>query len=499
MKKSDAAAREAIHELFKYSEAIKENISLKDDEIRLIVVSTEWTELLRPFSSFVDKIDYKTDGYLLKVNSDKTLSADKIIPEKLIADRLLSAMQMARYYNNENLLKSGITSHLEAFKKHGINDFVLIILKAPENYKEMVKASIRATLQGLQERDFDGELSIEPMDEGKLDKIPDHKYMIYSTNQLLSKENYISVLKEISDYPEQIEEIITNEESTESDMLEEFNAALINCEPFPESDYVEIGTPSKFTEFTKRQGWQILEVKRYGKISENIVLEDESIIEEVKGSAGTSGQIFKSNLRFGNKSNISRVKREMINCLSNNRIWRNHILHILDELQERKDIVSGRCYIYNPMNILYSIYLNMSSQETTQYIPSYFITIECSEEERLYVGYLSGKRSNVSFSDIINKFYKGDLSKLILSRMWNCYNSQNIDLCKYMGVEYKTALIVKRDEKRFFFKFEDYNFESTDNYNPMMEFFQYYELNSELCNEIHTTLDRHFVEDLSTF
>ena len=51
VKKSNSTAREAIHEVFKYLEGVKINKGLRDDEIRLLILSTEWDELLIPFSS----------------------------------------------------------------------------------------------------------------------------------------------------------------------------------------------------------------------------------------------------------------------------------------------------------------------------------------------------------------------------------------------------------------------------------------------------------------
>ena len=48
LKKSDAAAREAIHEVIKYTEFVKKTYAVNDDEIKLIIMSTEWKELINP-------------------------------------------------------------------------------------------------------------------------------------------------------------------------------------------------------------------------------------------------------------------------------------------------------------------------------------------------------------------------------------------------------------------------------------------------------------------
>lgn len=62
LKRSDAAAREAIHEVYKYVEAVKGHLGARDDEIRAIIVSTEWKELLLPFSRFVHDTSISVKG-----------------------------------------------------------------------------------------------------------------------------------------------------------------------------------------------------------------------------------------------------------------------------------------------------------------------------------------------------------------------------------------------------------------------------------------------------
>jgi RecB family endonuclease NucS len=56
LKRSNAAAREAIHEIFKYTETVKKHLGARDDELRAIIVSTEWKELLIPFSRLVQAL-----------------------------------------------------------------------------------------------------------------------------------------------------------------------------------------------------------------------------------------------------------------------------------------------------------------------------------------------------------------------------------------------------------------------------------------------------------
>ena len=68
IKRSDATSRETIHELLKYAEGLKESKGVKESEIKLFVLSTEWKELLIPFSSFIKMTTFTTKGYKLEVD-----------------------------------------------------------------------------------------------------------------------------------------------------------------------------------------------------------------------------------------------------------------------------------------------------------------------------------------------------------------------------------------------------------------------------------------------
>jgi len=63
VKKSNQTARQALHEVIKYARLLKTNLKVKESEIRIIIVSTKWNELLVPFSEIIDKVSYLIEGY----------------------------------------------------------------------------------------------------------------------------------------------------------------------------------------------------------------------------------------------------------------------------------------------------------------------------------------------------------------------------------------------------------------------------------------------------
>lgn len=52
IKRTDAAAREAIQELYKYVPLLRERFLVKTTDVRLILLSVEWHELATPYAEF---------------------------------------------------------------------------------------------------------------------------------------------------------------------------------------------------------------------------------------------------------------------------------------------------------------------------------------------------------------------------------------------------------------------------------------------------------------
>ena len=422
VKKSNVTGRQALHELFKYLEAIKESLAVKTDDIELVVASTEWDELLVPFSSFVSNVNFKTKGFQLFIDNGK-ISAKEINASVTSVDRVLSAVQMAKYYYSEELLKVGINEHIDYFNNRGIESFALLILKSPENYKELVLNSLSNF-----GNEFFGKLSKKEFEE----KI-DYQYMIYSTNQLLSLKKYKEIALKFysnSEIEEKVEEILSNYEASEYDKIEEFNSLILEQEPFPKSDFTEIGSPAKYDKFIEIEGWKLIEIKKFGALKENKFLTNDQIEQEIKAS-GTTGERYIAEIDITNVANIDRVKREVKNCLSDNIVWRNHILEIIDSLaSENRKIKKIRCSIYNPMNILYSVYLICSYPSGFLYIPSYQIEVELDDESRMYIGYLDGNIKNVSIDEILREFWNSDAFGFFLALTWGGYTKNNLEVCE---------------------------------------------------------------------
>ena len=84
LKKSNTAARQALHELCKYIALFRFNHGLPAHQIRCFVVSTEWHELRVPFAEFAQTAGYQVEGFELAVAQSGTIiSASRVSLPKL--------------------------------------------------------------------------------------------------------------------------------------------------------------------------------------------------------------------------------------------------------------------------------------------------------------------------------------------------------------------------------------------------------------------------------
>lgn len=80
IKKTNHSARETLHELSKYITLLREREGLGRTEIRCIVISVEWHELLEPFSYFKAVADVQVDGFAAAIEPGQPIRYTLIVP-----------------------------------------------------------------------------------------------------------------------------------------------------------------------------------------------------------------------------------------------------------------------------------------------------------------------------------------------------------------------------------------------------------------------------------
>ena len=133
LKRSNIAARQALHEVSKYVEQVKQHFGAKDSEIFAIIASTEWGELLLPFSRFCEDAGFSIEGIQIDVTEDHSdCQARPISPLATIRGRLIAPWHHIYWYTDKDALQRGIAAIEGAYSAKGIDDYVIVSFYLPD-------------------------------------------------------------------------------------------------------------------------------------------------------------------------------------------------------------------------------------------------------------------------------------------------------------------------------------------------------------------------------
>lgn len=486
LKRSNAASREAIHEIYKYVEAVKGHLGARDDELRAIIVSTEWKELLVPFSRFVRDTSISVSGVKISISGpDKAITAELVQPLRLTSGRVLSPWHEISLYASDERLAQGLASYDASCKAKGINDFIMVELKAPEGFYESSVLATAASLHAI--RGGTGELTEEEIADvaGKMNRL-DH--MIYFVPQLQTAEEYLEMIRADPEQYEEAKEFSDHMEGEE--LLCSLQGYALNASPKVDRDYFEIGYPAKFrSKLLEDEAWTITKIHRRGAFARNTVLTDETILGEIEGDAGTSGQRLKRTIRLSDKAEFAQLLKDVDEALPNNPVWAGMVRAQLEEA--RTDFPSGTAEtsIFAPSTGLMTIFFATTQETGINYVPNYIILIRHKEDVcRAYVGQLLAAddttQSPEAFSDILTKYYNEDLGCLLLNMTWGGYETRDIDILEDLGLIYDSFRCDIRGEEREFFRMRNSRWRSVDQIIPYTEFGRYLERNERLVRII---------------
>jgi len=457
LKRTNEASREALHEILKYVEALKQNKNVKESEIRVIIISTKWNELLVPFSSFVNRVKFNVQGFLLGINEQYyPISTEKIVPLELKCERLFSPLHTIGLYENKQNLEKGIKSHIKTFNIKGISNFVLVILTPPDNYKDLVYSFYTEFNQSLNSV-CDSEISLRDSKD-----FISYPYMIYAVFLRLSEEKYLDTISKNTVVDDDIFYPIEFSQLNDEERYSVHEENLINMEPQIYYDFFEISYPAKFCQkLLKDEGWIIEQIQRFGTLKDNELLEDSVIISEIAGKLGADGVIFEYSSNSKDIAKIEEMKKGAKKVLHDNKVWFNHINFILEHHTEYNQDCNFDISldIFYPHNILFSIYKQLMEEKKSMWLPIYKLSVDFSDNKRkCYYGTIEWNGTKADIDNIISKYYQGESFSLVRPISWGGYEENDLNIMKELGFSFGTILYVF-DEEDIVSKYEFENFE----------------------------------------
>lgn len=454
IKRSNQSVRQAIHEIYKYTEAIKGKYKVTDGEIKVLLISTEWKELYIPFSAFANESKISIQGINVTIDDNFNItSKSKIEPCKTDKGRLFSPIQKCcLYLTNENLQK-GILSHKKVFQKKKIQNYVLVILKGAEFdellYKEKMEKMF-AELLGKDKDEF----------KGSFDKMELHRYMIYSAFQRLSKEEYYDILSQDKVELEETKEYIELLElDDESDVLSQLEVSVMsNLKPYFYSDSVEVGKPAKFAhKILEDEKWEILEIIRSESLNNNFLLTDKKIISEISGYTGVTNVVLKDSCSIKHKAKFNEIKSFIDNALKFNVVWLNQIKQFINDIEK---LVDYEIYveIFNPYNVILTLTHMVVKEEPLNYIPNYSLEVSNGSHKKIFFGSFHWNGRYPDFDDIVDRYYDGDAANIIMKLMWRGHEENNDLLLDELGISYESYMIEEKNGEIKYFHLKNYKF-----------------------------------------
>jgi hypothetical protein len=400
LKRSDASARQALHELLKYVGLLKRNYQVHDDQLRVILLSTHWHELLVPFSEYVHQSTYHVEGRQLHTDSQHTPLRTEPIQVVPIAPAIQWCPVHIVYLYTEQ--ESRLLGHWQVsseLAEVGVEDFFSFFM----NY------------------------------EGEIPQImyPYADYLVLSEVPLTKREAIQHALG-ITD---------ADVESGDEGSFEEQVVAHVNRLCSGSFDSLEIGYPEKF-EGLRQQGWTTIDVNRRGVVESEIVYPHSELNAIAGGVKGQNSVIYQNMLSPAFAPAWRAAQTHLANCLSTNPTWLHICRHYLREVETLWPGASVALQIYNPANFLMSLYY-FAAEESVNYLPSLEIVVDAGDTHVAIVrGFLSWDRKTV-LSDpqtVIQRVF-GDMDTLLLAIGMHDTGGFEQELVSAHGLGYEAAEI----------------------------------------------------------
>jgi hypothetical protein len=366
IKRSDKSAREAMHELYKYTALLLNNQGLDHTQVRCVLVSTSWRELLVPFSSFVRNVEYHVDGYCLEVDTGgNPTAATPVTPVPEGQARELSPHCMIYLYEKRARRERNKDELERLLSDTGVHDYCIV--------------------------ELDGERDIP------------YPFALYLALDAIDNQTRYEIERKHSPRMEDL---------PESDKWRFERAVLIgiNGNFVGHCDSAEIGYPEKFAHSLRR--WEIRAIHRAGRIAESALLaEDEDLIGELAGKGGGHSSLYTSIATPRYKSAWRSKLEKSRYALLGNDYWQGGLDWFLRTIERERERATVSISVYNPGNIMFSLYY-YAALDDFSYLP--FLEVVVDDPEKGEVVVLTGRvewdgeTSPSTPQAIVNEYFRDD-------------------------------------------------------------------------------------------
>lgn len=311
LKRSNQAARQGIHELFKYLSILTAQLGVGTNKVRAILISTTWHELKVPFAEYLKSTPYYTIGLQLNIDSSGTPLSTSRIPEVVEQHPLkISPQQKIYLYKNKQSRDKMSAVISDAFTSAGIKDHFLIHCDHKDNDPQVIFK------HGI--------------------------YLVFSSPFLTLNDH------EIREYKKRI-----NWDSDLYDPEENFLCAVSN--DHLHADSVEIGYPEKLRIIS--DSWSLFIGDRKGRFAlNNELVTDDELINDAMGIDGGSSFYFYKTTSPKFVKQWSQAINNLKQVALGNSLWQKAVSVTLKEIQKNDNDAKVSIASYNTANTPLTLY-----------------------------------------------------------------------------------------------------------------------------------------------
>ena len=329
LKKSDSTSRQALHEVSKYVDLLSRDKGLVPESIRAMIVSTDWHELLVPFSYYVNQTSFDLSGFTLKLAEDGLTPTEALVVDvlPLSRPRVLTASQRRIEKPTSQELATTWTSVASRLLSLGVVDFVALHLSNGAD-AEMIVLVLGTATDESSRAEMESALRAEnAWDEEEYDSLPTEELV------LLGMEH--------------------------------------------EGHPLGVCYPEKIGALIRGHGWQLDELERFGVFEDTDLFSDEDIRDACEGwSGGLSTIHYAGRARTSNKAQWASFRGSTSMVIADSPGWVAPTRLWLDEVQAANPRWDISVNAYDSHDFLQALMHRYKTPDWLEAVPSLSFAVE---------------------------------------------------------------------------------------------------------------------------
>lgn len=436
LKKSKQSSRSAIHEVYKYLDGLVLKKTLNYADIRLMIVSTDWTELSLSFQVAHQNKNINIEGYRvilaqtdkLQIQSICRVKLSKATPQRLFGEYSLIAYFYC-YVDAHNML----VQYDALYKFVGINNYVLIVF---ENKNVGISSPYQVAI-----------FMVEPLQDESVYR-----------NIFTFSEQYKN---DIEIYKKDIQTI----HFEAMDVLH----STIQWKYFPNicQNDLEIGSKDKIRYLLLNEDWEIIDVF-FGKQIDSTDYIVKEVIKELSGNVSCFSIQTEDNFSSNNNAVVSQKSKKLLGVLKVVPRWQDFFINVLYNLQQQEE--KYNCFYCLRLEERIIPLLKKIARNDFHVpfaLPSIEMQIDYQDRAEVYIGFLQCRDyRGECLEEILNKYYPSNDFHMYLHWAWGKYNQTDSYIAEDLNIHFEIAKLVewKNDGRQEYFKYSDAGFRKISSY-----------------------------------